>query len=72
MHRFASLTTLLWPRQRACLKGSGDSAPAGSAFLIYNSMQLFQYQQVVTELGVVVVYVLALERFSTILRSRIQ
>jgi phosphonate transport system permease protein len=50
----------------------GFVGAGGIGFLIYNSMQLFQYQQVATELGVVVVFVLALERFSTILRSRIQ
>jgi phosphonate transport system permease protein len=49
----------------------GFVGAGGIGFLIYNSMQLFQYQQVLTELGVVIVFVLVLERFSTVLRSRI-
>ncbi len=49
----------------------GFVGAGGIGFLIYNSMQLFQYQQLLTELGVVVVFVLVLERFSTVLRARI-
>jgi len=43
----------------------------GIGFMIYNSLQLFQYREVATELGVVLVFVLVVERVSTILRSKI-
>ncbi len=43
----------------------------GIGFLIFNSMQLFQYREVATELGVVLVLVLLVERASTMLRARI-
>jgi phosphonate transport system permease protein len=49
----------------------GFVGAGGIGFLIYNSMQLFQYQQLFTELAVVVAFVLVLERFSTVLRARI-
>ena len=39
--------------------------------MIYNSMQLFQYQQVTTELAVVLVAVLLVERISTVVRARV-
>jgi phosphonate transport system permease protein len=49
----------------------GFVGAGGIGFLIFNSMQLFQYREVATELGVVLVLVLAVERLSTVLRSKI-
>lgn len=49
----------------------GFVGAGGIGFLIYNSMQLFQYREVATELLVVLVLVLVVERVSTILRSKI-
>jgi phosphonate transport system permease protein len=49
----------------------GFVGAGGIGFLIYNSMQLFQYREVATELGVVLVFVLVVERLSTMMRARI-
>jgi phosphonate transport system permease protein len=49
----------------------GFVGAGGIGFLIFNSMQLFQYREVATELAVVLVLVLAVERVSTMLRARI-
>lgn len=49
----------------------GFVGAGGIGFMIYNSMQLFQYREVFTELAVVLVVVLLVERVSTILRARI-
>jgi phosphonate transport system permease protein len=49
----------------------GFVGAGGIGFLIYNSMQLFQYREVSTELLVVLAFVLAVERVSTVMRSRI-
>ena len=49
----------------------GFVGAGGIGFLIFNSMELFQYREVATELIVVLVFVLAVERISSLLRSRI-
>jgi len=49
----------------------GFVGAGGIGFMIFNSMQLFQYQQVFTELLVVLAMVLIVERLSTVLRGRI-
>jgi len=49
----------------------GFVGAGGIGFMIFNSMQLFQYQQVFTELLVVLAMVLIVERVSTALRTRI-
>jgi phosphonate transport system permease protein len=49
----------------------GFVGAGGIGFLIFNSMQLFQYREVFTELAVVLVLVLAVERVSSLLRARI-
>jgi phosphonate transport system permease protein len=49
----------------------GFVGAGGIGFLIFNSMELFQYREVATELIVVLVFVLAVERVSSLLRSRI-
>jgi phosphonate transport system permease protein len=49
----------------------GFVGAGGIGFMIFNSMQLFQYHEVFTELAVVLVVVLLVERVSTILRARI-
>jgi phosphonate transport system permease protein len=49
----------------------GFVGAGGIGFLIYNSMELFQYQEVTTELLVVLVFVLAVEWFSAASRKRL-
>jgi phosphonate transport system permease protein len=49
----------------------GFVGAGGIGFLIFNSMQLFQYREVFTELAVVLALVLVVERVSTLLRARI-
>ncbi len=49
----------------------GFVGAGGIGFQIYNSMQLFQYQQVTTQLLVVLAAVLLVERASTVIRGRI-
>jgi phosphonate transport system permease protein len=49
----------------------GFVGAGGIGFLIFNSMQLFQYREVFTELAVVLALVLLVERMSTLLRARI-
>ena len=49
----------------------GAIGAGGIGFLIYNSIQLFQYRELTTELIVTLVLVLAVERLSTLLRARI-
>jgi phosphonate transport system permease protein len=49
----------------------GVVGAGGIGFEINNSIQLFQYREVTTELLVVLAFVLAIERTSTILRNRI-
>jgi len=49
----------------------GFVGAGGIGFLIDNSMQLFQYREVFTELACVLAMVLAVERLSTLLRARI-
>jgi phosphonate transport system permease protein len=49
----------------------GIAGAGGIGFLIYNSIQLFQYREVTTELLVLLALILIVERISSILRSRI-
>jgi phosphonate transport system permease protein len=49
----------------------GAFGGGGLGFLLYNSMQLFQYQQATTELLVLLVLLLVVERVSSLLRQRI-
>jgi phosphonate transport system permease protein len=49
----------------------GFVGAGGIGFLIFDSMQLFQYREVFTELAVVLALVLVVERVSTLLRARI-
>jgi phosphonate transport system permease protein len=49
----------------------GFVGAGGIGFLIFNSMQLFQYREVAMELLVVLVLVLVVERLSSLLRARI-
>jgi phosphonate transport system permease protein len=49
----------------------GIVGAGGIGFNISNSMQLFQYREVTTELGVMLVLVLVVERASSLLRRRI-
>ncbi|HVM56617.1 MAG TPA: phosphonate ABC transporter, permease protein PhnE [Gaiellaceae bacterium] len=49
----------------------GAFGGGGLGFLLYNSMQLFQYQQATTELLVLLVLLLVVERVSSLLRRRI-
>ena len=44
---------------------------AGIGFLLFNSIQLFQYKDAAMELTVMLVLLLAVERISTLLRARI-
>ena len=49
----------------------GAIGGGGLGFLLYNSLQLFQYQQATTELAVLLVLLLVVERVSLMLRQRI-
>ena len=50
---------------------AGFVGGAGIGFLLFNSIQLFQYREVTTELLVLLALILIVERISSILRSRI-
>jgi len=50
----------------------GAFGGGGLGFLLYSSMQLFQYQQATTELLVLLVLLLLVERVSSLLRQRIK
>ena len=50
---------------------TGFVGGGGIGFLLFNSIQLFQYRDASMELLVLLVVLLAVERVSTILRSRI-
>jgi hypothetical protein len=59
-------------RETTSSTASQTSSPcASTSSLIFNSMELFRYREVATELIVVLVFVLAVERVSSLLRSRI-
>ena len=49
----------------------GAIGGGGLGFLLYNSLQLFQYQQATTELAVLLVLLLVVERVSLMIRQRI-
>jgi phosphonate transport system permease protein len=49
----------------------GALGGGGLGFLLYNSLQLFQYQQATTELAVLLVMLLLVERASSLIRQRI-
>jgi phosphonate transport system permease protein len=49
----------------------GAFGGGGLGFMLFNSMQLFQYQQATTELAVLLVLLLAVERVSLLVRQRI-
>lgn len=49
----------------------GAIGGGGLGFLLFDSMQLFQYQQATTELGVLLVLLLVVERASLFIRQRI-
>jgi phosphonate transport system permease protein len=49
----------------------GFVGAGGIGFLVYNSMQLFQYREVTTELGVTLVFVLLVEWLSAATRRRL-
>jgi len=50
---------------------TGFVGGGGIGFLLFNSIQLFQYRQAAMELTVLLVLLLAVERVSTVLRARI-
>jgi phosphonate transport system permease protein len=50
---------------------AGFVGGAGIGFLLFNSIQLFQYRDAAMELTVMLVLLLAVERISTLLRARI-
>jgi phosphonate transport system permease protein len=50
---------------------TGFVGGGGIGFLLFNSIQLFQYRQAAMELTVMLVLLLAVERVSTLLRARI-
>jgi phosphonate transport system permease protein len=50
---------------------TGFVGGGGIGFLLFNSIQLFQYRQAAMELTVLLVLLLAVERVSTLLRARI-
>jgi phosphonate transport system permease protein len=50
---------------------AGFVGGAGIGFLLFNSIQLFQYKDAAMELTVMLVLLLAVERISTLLRARI-
>ena len=50
---------------------AGFVGGAGIGFLLFNSIQLFQYKDAAMELTVLLVLLLAVERISTVLRARI-
>jgi phosphonate transport system permease protein len=50
---------------------AGFVGGAGIGFLLFNSIQLFQYREAAMELTVMLFLLLAVERLSTLLRSRI-
>lgn len=50
---------------------TGFVGGGGIGFLMFNSIQLYQYRAAATELLVLLVVLLAVERVSTVLRSRI-
>ena len=50
---------------------AGFVGGAGIGFLLFNSIQLFQYKDAAMELTVLLVLLLAVERISTLLRARI-
>jgi len=49
----------------------GAFGGGGLGFMLFNSMQLFQYQQATTELAVLLVLLLVVERVSLVVRQRI-
>jgi phosphonate transport system permease protein len=49
----------------------GAFGGGGLGFMLFNSMQLFQYRQATTELAVLLVLLLVVERVSLLLRQRI-
>jgi phosphonate transport system permease protein len=50
----------------------GAIGGGGLGFMLYNSLQLFQYQQATTELAVLLVLLLVVERASLVVRQRIR
>ena len=50
---------------------TGFVGGGGIGFLLFNSIQLFQYREAATELLVMLVLLLVVERASTLLRLRI-
>ena len=50
---------------------TGFVGGGGIGFLLFNSIQLFQYREAATELLVMFVLLLAVERVSSLLRARI-
>jgi phosphonate transport system permease protein len=68
---FVGLTLYRFDVNFRCSLVLGFVGAGGVGFLIFNSMELFQYREVATELIVVLVFVLAVERVSSLLRSRI-
>jgi len=70
----ATLTGLTLYRLDTNLRSAlylGALGGGGLGFLLYNSLQLFQYKQATTELAVLLVMLLAVERVSLLVRQRI-
>ena len=49
----------------------GAFGGGGLGFMLFNSMELFQYKQATTELAVLLVLLLVVERASLLLRKRL-
>jgi phosphonate transport system permease protein len=68
---FVSLTLYRYDVNVRDSLAAGFVGGAGIGFLLFNSIQLFQYRDAAMELTVMLVLLLAVERISTLLRARI-